>query len=309
MAIANGAQQALYYKAETAYGVQPDAADPYTWTPFPFTGTSLALTKDAIESEKLRGDRQIEDFRHGNKSIGGDITSELEYGAFDDILSAVMCNDWAGNVLKTGTTRKSFLVERRFLDLATPEYHRYSGCEFNSLALSVSPNAMVTATWTVVGKDLALATTAITNSQYNPDVGEVPFDSFTGSITEGGTSIATVTSIELTIENGLEPLFAVGSTTTNRPSIGKSRVTGSLTTYFENKSLYEKFINETESEIVLVLKDIDNNQYTIDLPNIKYNSGQPDVSGEGPITVAMDFVALYKGGSDVSNIVITRVTA
>lgn len=302
MAIANGAQQALFYIAEATYGATPSTP---TWTPFPFTGTTLAMSKDAIESEKLRGDRQIEDFRHGNKSISGDITSELEYGAFDDILEAVMCGTWSANVLKTGVTRRSFTIERKFLDLATPEFHRYTGCEFNTLSLSVAPNAMVGATFSVVGQNLSLNTAEVGSSTYSADVGNVPFDSFTGTITEGGSTIATVTSLDMTVENGLEPLFSVGSTITNRPSIGKSRVTGSLTTYFESKSLYEKFINETSSEIVLTLTDVSGKDYLIDIPNIKYNSGQPDVSGEGPITVSMDFVALYNTG-DTSNLVITR---
>jgi len=305
MAIANGAQHSLHYIAESTYGTTP--ATP-TWTPLPHTGATLALTKDAIESEKLRGDRQIEDFRHGNKSIGGDVSAEMEYGAFDDILEAVMCGTWATNVLKSGTTRRSFTLERKFADLATPEFHRYTGVEFNSMAVSIAPNAMVTSTFSVVGKDLSLATAEVASSTYSADVGNTPFDSFTGSITEGGSSIATVTSLEFTIENGLEPLFSVGADTTNRPSIGKSRVTGTLTTYFDSKSLYEKFINETASEIVCTLTDTAGNDIQIDIPNVKYNSGQPDVSGEGAVTVSMDFVALYSS-SDASQLVITRTPA
>jgi len=266
------------------------------------------MSKDGIESEKLRGDRQVEDFRHGNKTIGGDISCELEYEAFDDLLEAVMCGTWDTDTLKSGPTRRSFTIEREFADLSTPEYHRYTGCEFNSMAVSVAPNQMATATFTIVGKDLSLDTAEVASSTYTADSGNTPFDSFTGSITEGGSSIATVTAIEFTIENGIEPLFSVGSDTTNRPSIGKSRVTGSLTTYFDSKALYEKFINETESEIVLTLTDLDGNDYQFDIPRVKYNSGQPDVSGEGAVTISMDFVALYND-TDESQLVITRTDA
>jgi hypothetical protein len=305
MTIANGAQHSLHYVAETTYGTTPSTP---SFKPLPHTGTSLGLTKDGIESEKLRGDRQVEDFRHGNKSVSGDITGELEYGAFDDLMEAVFCGTWTSDVLKTGTTRRSFTIERKFGDLATPEYHRHTGCEINTFGLSVSPNSMVTATFGVVGKDLALATSIVTGATYADDVGNTPFDSFTGSITEGGSAIATVTALELNIENGLEPLFTVGSQTTSRPSIGKSRATGTLTTYFESKALYEKFLNETASSISLTLTDLDGNDYLIELGNVKYNSGQPDVSGEGTITVAMEFVALYDS-TDASNIVITRTDA
>ena len=305
MTIANGAQHSLHYVAETTYGTTPSTP---SFKPLPHTGTSLGLTKDAIESEKLRGDRQVEDFRHGNKSVGGDITGELEYGAFDDLIEAVFCGTWTSDVLKTGTTRRSFTIERKFGDLATPEYHRHTGCEINTFGLSVSPNSMITATFGVIGKDLSLATTTVSGATYANDAGNTPFDSFTGSITEGGSSIATVTALELNIENGIEPLFTVGSQTTSRPSIGKSRATGTLTTYFESKSLYEKFLNETSSSISLTLTDLDGNDYLIELGNVKYNSGQPDVSGEGTITIAMEFVALYDS-TDASNIVITRTDA
>lgn len=305
MAIANGAQHSLHYIAEGTYGTTPSTP---TWTPLPHNATTLNLTKDAIESEKLRGDRQVEDFRHGNKQVGGDVTSELEYGALDDIIEAVMCGTWTNDVLKAGTTRRSFTLERKFADLATPEFHRYTGCEFNTVAMSIAPNALVTTTLGVIGKDIALATSEISSSTYSADVGNSPFDSFTGSITEGGSSIATVTSLEFTVENGLESLFSVGADTTNRPSIGKSRVTGTLTTYFDSKALYEKFLNETSSEIVCTLTDTAGNDLQIDIPNVKYNSGQPDVSGEGAVTVSMDFVALYSS-SDASQLVFTRTAA
>lgn len=305
MTFANGAQHSLHFIAETTYGTTPSTPG---FSPIPHTGTSLAVSKDAVESEKLRGDRQVEDFRHGNKTVGGDITCELEYEAFDDLLEAVCCGTWAADVLKAGTTRRSFTIQRKFGDLATPEFHTYKGCEFNTLAVSVSPNAMVTTTFGVIGKDLTLATSAITGSTFAADVGNSPFDSFTGSISEGGSSIATVTSIEFTLENGIEPLFSVGSQTTNRPSIGRSRLTGTLTTYFESKTLYEKFLNETSSSITLTLTDLDGNSYEFDFSNVKYNSGQPDVSGEGTVTVAMDFIALYDS-SDDSQLRITRSDA
>lgn len=302
MPIANGAQHTVHFVSEATYGTTP--ATP-AFKPFPHTGTNLAMTKDGLESEKLRGDRQVEDFRHGNQSISGDITAELEYGDLDDILQAVLCGTWASDVLKAGTTRRSFTIERKFADLSTPEWHRYTGCEFNTFALSVSPNAIVSATFGVIGKGLALATSAIVGSTYASPSAVQPFDSFTGSIQEGGSPIAIVTSIEFTLENGLEPLFSVGSKTTNRPSIGKSRLTGTMTTYFESKTLYEKFINETSSSILLELIDLDGNTYDFDFSNVKYNSGQPDVSGEGAVTVSMDFIALYDA-TDTSQIVITR---
>ncbi len=305
MTIADGSLHSLHYIAESTYGTTPSTP---TWIPLPHTATTLGLEKETIESEKLRGDRFVEDVRHGNKSIGGDVSGELEYGAFDDMLEAVLGGTWNTNVLKVGSTRRSFTFERKFSDIATPEWHRYTGCEVNTLSMSVAPNAMVGVTLGVIGQDTNLATAEVASSTYSADVGNLPFDSFTGSITEGGSSIAVVTSLELTLENGLESKFAVGSAITNRPSIGKSRVSGNLTAYFESKTLYEKFVNETASDIVFVLTDPDGNDLTIDITNVKYTSGRVDVSGPGSVTVPMDFIGLYSSG-DASNLVITRAPA
>ena len=305
MTIADGSLHSLHYIAESTYGTTPSTP---TWTPLPHTATTLGLDKETIESEKLRGDRFVEDVRHGNKSVGGDASGELEYSAFDDMLEAVLGGTWATNVLKVGSTRRSFTFERKFPDIATPEWHRYTGCEINTLSLSVAPNAMVGVTLGIIGQDTSIATAEVASSTYSADVGNLPFDSFTGSINEGGSSIAVVTALELTLENGLESKFAVGSALTNRPSIGKSRVSGSLTTYFESKTLYEKFVNETASDIVFTLTDPDGNDLEVDITNVKYTTGRVDVSGTGSITVPMDFIGLYSSG-DASNLVITRTAA
>ena len=82
MTIADGSLHSLHYIAESTYGTTP--ATP-TWTPLPHTATTLGLDKETIESEKLRGDRFVEDVRHGNKSVGGDASGELEYGIRDTI--------------------------------------------------------------------------------------------------------------------------------------------------------------------------------------------------------------------------------
>jgi hypothetical protein len=303
MAIGTGSKTSLHYVAEVTYGTTP--ATP-VFTPICNTGTTLGMTKDAIEAGCLRPDRQVKDVRHGNRQIGGDINTELEYGSFDDLLEAMAMGTWAADVLKAGVARRSFTFER-FFDLDVNEYHRYTGCEINTLALSVSPNAMVTANFGVIGKDLDSAnlTSQVAGATYGADSTKSPFDSFSGTINEGGSSIATVTQIDLNWENGIEPAFVIGSQTTIEPSDGKSRLTGTLTAYFEDSSLYLKFLNEVATSITFTLVDVAGSSIEFDMSNVKYSGGNPDVSGEGPITLALEFAALYDATDD-SQIVITR---
>ena len=306
---ATGARHSMSYIAESTYGTTP--ATP-TLADIRHTSCNLGLTKSALESAEIRADRQIAHYRHGNKSVAGDIGIELSYTTFDDFLEATLGGTWAADTpsvgidqLQAGTTRRSFTVERRFQNLATPEYHRYTGLEFNTFNLSVAPDAIITGTFGCIAQDYAISTTAISGSSYGAATTTEPFDSFSGTITEGGSAIATVTSVEMTLENGLSPLFTVGSALTDRPSIGKSRVTGTLGVYFQSKALLDKFINETASSLVFVLQDPAGNTYDFTFPNIKYNGGQPDVSGEGEVSLSLPFVALYDS-TEGSNITIER---
>lgn len=213
------------------------------------------------------------------------------------------------SVLKAGTTRRSFSVLRNFADQTLKPFHLFTGVELNKLTLSVAVNSIIKATFGISGKDFTAPTlTAPAGTTYVGQNNNAVIDSFNGDISEGGAAIATVTEISLTLENGIEPRFVIGETTTIRPSIGRSNLTGQITAYFEDTSLLEKFINETESALVFNLDDLAGNSYRFTLPRIKYTGGQPDTQGQGPVTLALPFQALLDNVS-ASQIVIERNAA
>lgn len=312
--MANGSRHSMSYVAESSYGVTP--SNP-VFTPIRHTGTTLALSKESLQSEEIRSDRQIADFRHGSFQTGGDINVELSYGSFDYLLEAVLCGTWKADApaagtdqLKAGVTRRSFTIERHFGDLlaAQKPYHRFTGVEFNTLALAVAANAMITATFGVVGQGFSTDTAALTGATYSNATTTSPLDSFTGTLKENGSLIAVITEIQLNVENGLESRFVVGSKQSIRPSIGRSNVSGTITAYFEDSTLLDKFVNETESSIEFELPDGAGNLLTFKLPRVKYNGGQPDVEGEGPITLSMPFQALLDSVTG-TNLIIERTPA
>lgn len=388
--MANGSRHSMRYIAESTYGTTP--ATP-AFKPVRHTSTTLGLSKESLQSEEIRDDRQIADFRHGAYQVGGDMNIELSFASFDDLLEAVLLGTWtatkttgsatlaatvgtitrstgsfvvdgfavndivvnkgftnAGNngrfrvsavvaltltltplegqtmvveaaaaarqvdslraILKAGTVRRSFTVERFFGDILTIDkpYHRFTGVEFNTLALAISANAMITGTLGVLGQNMTTDTAIVAGATYAAPTTTSPLDSFTGTLNEAGTPIAVITEIQLNVENGLEARFVVGSKASIRPSIGRSNCSGQITAYFENSLLLDKFINETESNIVFELPDGAGNKYIFTLPRIKYNGGQPDVEGEGPITLSMPFQALLNAATS-TNIQIERVPA
>lgn len=300
MTIASGSRHLLSYVAEETYGTTP--ATP-TLKNLRHTACSIGLSKETVESDEIRSDRQINCFRHGNKSVAGDVDGELSDNSYDDLIEAALCGTWNTNVLKAGTTRRSFSIERKFEDIT--QFVRYTGCEVNTMSVSVSPNSMVEVSFGIIGQDQSIAQTAIAGSSYAAAVTTCQFDSFNCAITEGGSAIAIVTELEITLENGIKPQYVIGDDNTVRPPIGRSNVTGSLTAFFEDAALLTKFQAETESSLSLTFTDPDGATLQIQIPALKYNSGQPDVGGEGSVTISMDFQAVYDSVS-ASNIVITR---
>jgi hypothetical protein len=80
-----------------------------------------------------------------------------------------------------------------------------------------------------------------------------PYDSFSGLVKENNVESAIITSIDWTLNNGYVPTWVVGDDTTPQVVPGRCDVTGTLSAYFENMTLLNKFINETESSILLQL--------------------------------------------------------
>ena len=299
MTIAGGSLARLAYIAEVTYGTTPSTPAFQTINP---TSHSLGLEKETFQSETIRSDRQLNDFRHGVRQVSGDIGIEFRDASWDDLLQAVMMGTWATDVLKAGTTRRSFTIERFFSDIT--RYRRAVGCEFNSFSLECPASGIVTGTFGVIGMDDTGAGTAIASSSYTADPNENVMDSLSGSITVGGSAVTCITSIKLTLENGIENLPVVGEVTRIRGAAGRSIVTGELTAFYQDDTLLDAFDNESEVAIVFTLTD-GVATYTFTLPKVKFTGGKPEVGGEREVSITMPFQAIYSSG-DATQLKIER---
>ena len=205
-------------------------------------------------------------------------------------------------VIKKGSTITSFAIEKAFTDVN--EYQLYTGGIVNTVNLEVSPNAMITGSFGMLFQDAENGST-----DYHNDITGVvtnrPFDAFTGYIKENDTTNSIASSLSISLDNGFERNFVLMQNTAPQMTSGKSNVTGSVTLYFSDSIIYDKFVNETESSIELRLADDENNGYVITLPRIKYTSADTPVSSDGAIINTMNFQAL-DDETEESNIIIRR---
>jgi len=271
-----------------------------------FADESIGLSRDELTSRLADSDRNQSYLQYGNSNVNGDINTELIFGMFDEtLLESLLFSAWTTDVLKNGTTKNYLSVEKGFTDVA--KYFRYTGCLVNTLDLDVRPNAIVTARFGLVGKSEASveATSIAPSAAVNATSGSDPIDSFSGTVTVGGSSSSLATQISLKIDNKLQDAFAIGSRLKQGIIPGVCRVSGTLSLLFNDTTEYDKFVAGTESSLSFVLSD-GTNTYTFSIPSIYYFGETPKGSGqEGPVVHNLPFVA-KKNTSLGATISVTR---
>lgn len=292
MAFAQGSRSRLTYILENTFNETPGSP---VLTTLPINSHSLSLAKESIESAEIRSDRQVNVFRHGNQSVAGSIEVEFRPTDYDELLEGALFGDFdSANELRLGTTFKSFTFEDSALDIA--QYRVFRGCSINSMSMSLQPNQMAIATFGIVGASAATPSGASIDADPVAHTSDTPYDTFSGTITEGGSSIAIVTGLEFSVDNSVAPAYVIGSSTAPQMEYGRGRVTGTVTAYFEDAALLNKFINETESSISFTLDGT--TDYTFDFPRVKYNGGDIPLDNEQSRLITLPFVALYEEDND-----------
>lgn len=289
MAFAQGSRSSLSYIVESTFGTTPAG----NFKNLPFSTHSLNLTKDRVAGNDIQADRMPRVDRHGNRQAGGDIVVDLRDTDYDDFLEAAMLNTWASDVLKVGTTPKFFSIEDYAADI--DQARLFTGMTVSSMAVSLAPNQMVTTTFGMVGKNMTISAAEKTQDAAS---GAAPFDAYSGDLAIGNvgnsSAVAIVTGLDFTLTNSFAPTFVIGDDSAPSLEYGQAVVEGTMTAYFEDASLINRFLNEVESELVVSVDDPTGlNAYTFTFPKIKINSADVGVDGPTSRMISLSFVAVY----------------
>jgi hypothetical protein len=308
MAFSQGSRTRLSYIEEVTFGTTPAG----NFQEVPFETHSLNLTKERVQGNDIQSDRMNRVDRHGNKSTAGDIAVSLRNGAYDAFLESLMFSTWDASPvslpdeLKVGTTLKSFSIEDYAADI--DQARLFTGMAVSQASFSIAPNQLINTVFSFVGSDHSISATEKTIDAAGTDQ---PFDAYSGDLQiadAGGTlaSAAIVTSIEFTVNNSLAPTFVVGSDATPQLEYGRADVEGTITAYYQDADLINRFINETETQLFVTVNDPSAaNQYGFYFPKIKVNGADVPVQNEQSRLITIPFVALYDA-TEGSNFTITR---
>lgn len=164
--------------------------------------------------------------------------------------------------------------------------------------------------------DGTLGDTSLDSSWTDP--GHSPFDGLSiAELQEGGSNIAYVQSVDISVENNIDgSAFVIGGGGIRRyvPE-GKARVSGTIKALFESRALYDKAVRKTESSLKCTWShgtgagSAGNESLELYVPELYLSAETPVIEGPAGIMYNGPFEAFYDDHADASAIEITLKNA
>ncbi len=305
---ARGTQTTMVIADEETYGADhstPDAERLY------YTTENVQAAQPRIQDETLTDNRSRAEPGLGNKDVSGPINSNIGAEWIGKPLKHLMgdvTTTGAGpyeHVLAIGDLPVGFTLEKDFGSNITKRYEKFNGCRMASAQFSFPNSGPQTVAFNILGAKRTLGSSALDASV--TDNGHTAF--FSGhqsTIEEGGSAIATVTSAQFTLNNGLDTDTYVLGGDNERAAAdeGFATISGELTALFSSDALLEKAVNDTETSLKIVLSRGDglgsagNESIEFLIQQMKYAVTSPGISGPAGILITLPFEA-YRSGSDL----------
>lgn len=202
----------------------------------------------------------------------------------------------------TSHTDDSFSIEHWFSDVAQSEL--FLGCKVNSMELAMPSTGMATIAMGFMGKDVTTGTAAyFTTPTAASESGLLT--AVSGSLRVGSSDIAVITGANISIAEGMTPAEVAFTNSIQAMFPGRVRVSGQISAYFENATMRDAFLNESELAMYLTLTTGSGaaaDFLNFVLPRIKVG-GATKNDGEQGIIQTIPFTALLNtsGGAGISS--------
>ena len=235
--------------------------------------------------------------------------AQADYNANESDLTGNRIEIFFGGYVRNGAGALDdhvFIVDERFEDHADPSVIAFLRMAIGNMNITLEPQSIANFVATFFG------TTADAKPESNqadlyggaPTFVEAPqFSVFNTSSNIGrlgrgadainASAINCVLNATVEINNNLERNNAVGVFGACSISVGELAVSGELSTYFDDLSLYLDLINGADTSLDFGMRSLDGRALIVDMPRIKYNGGAPQVPGKNQqVTLPLGYDAL-----------------
>jgi len=298
-------------QTQMAYGVQSASGTPQTTlTELRNTNSSLQFTAESVQSQEIRADRNVSDRIRTQSSTSGDVGFELSYETYDDFIEGAMSSAFTGAgtsgdpyTMVNGQTKKYFTMERKFETGATDAYEQFNDIEVDTLSLNMAASEIVTGSMGLMGINSTQSAASTDNDGYTAANTNRVYNAVNmiTSVQEGGAEYkSNIQSLTMEIANNKRESRAIGSEAPSCVGDGQFVVTGQVTVYFQDNTVYDKFLNQTLTSIQVTLEDdagSTGNIIDITMPSVLYTNVAREIPGNNQdVLVVLDYQAIYNAG-------------
>lgn len=275
----------LAKQVEAAWGVKPAVADMAVQR---VSSASFALNRQELEDDSITESRGIPSVRYGNEDASGSISGNMAFTSWDDMIASAMMNVWVANTVQSdGIVEQSFTYEVGRTDIGV--YEVWTGVQVNSFTVTSPTDGLTTVSFDCLAKTQAEINAVPLDLTLTPDAGTEAMFHCGGVINYKGVPLAIITSIDVTLDNGLESQFGWGDCAAQDLTFGKSRVSGTMSALMVDDTFQQDSLAETDVSIDFTLTDPDGNSVTFDMPVCKLGSVDAPIESEGATVLTIPF--------------------
>lgn len=202
---------------------------------------------------------------------------------------------WFGDWNKNGVTNISMTKEIGFMDQEVPGYFQFVGLKVNTGDFTLNSNSAITGTFNYNGRSMTPSNVSLDDTPDATTTGRVmAAHANVGRLSEAGRTLTEPNwgnALTFQINNNQRELLDIGSQSVAGVNPGSCTVTGRITTYMGDLTLYQKLIDNTPTSLASRWQK-DNQACIFTFPRITFRGGDPQVTGTNQdITLPLDFQA------------------
>lgn len=297
------------FLAEVTQGTTPTTAPTLLRT----TGGGMSVAASSVESEEVQL-VEVPDVIRTNVEGTGTINFEYSYGGIHPLLEGLFASTWTTNVLRVGSTLRTFTIEDQFTDIS--RFLTARGCIIESISITLQQGSKITGTVTyrALTPPTAFATATVfgaapnaapTNPIMSP-VGSVQLIQEAGSLNLGPAGIGTLgMTINMTRQGIAMP--QVGTTALAGLDQGTFVCTGTLSLYVPvgATAIIDKYLSDTATQLALTLGGASTLRDAYLFSNVRFTEGGiGEMSRNSPANLNLSWQAL--ASSPNTTVQITR---